>query len=165
MKRNVIINKNSEGGLQMPHLTIFVLYWKKKKEKKQNKKTWFKRVLDIDYREAWKTLLVFLLQTFCGEKISLLTRECYLKSSQQLNPFCFETPSPTSPKEVMSQPVWLNRKLKRDRYGTYRRWKILSFVDFRNLYQLIINFVDYFSLINATHLGLRRRLIRNQNRL
>ena len=47
IKKNVIMNQKIEGGLQMPHITSFCAALKI---------AWLKKILDIDYIAAWKTI-------------------------------------------------------------------------------------------------------------
>ena len=88
---------------------------------------------------------------------------------------------PTTPDEVMSQCIWLNNNIKRN--GTkfiLSHWiqkdvyfinvlltnygKFLSFVEFRNLYLLDVNFIEYYGVIDAIPLHWKR-LIRNNNKI
>ena len=81
----------------------------------------------------------------------------------------------------MSQPIWLNNKTKRDgrtvklshwiRNGIFfindlftENGNFLSLEHLRNMYQVNVNFVEYYSLIDAIPLDWRR-LIRNQKKL
>ena len=120
--------------------------------------SWLKKILDINYKAAWKMLLVDPLENFCGDKILYFTREGLIKASQQFNPFWknvfeiwskLERPHPTTPEEIMFQPIRLNNKTKREgRTVIFSHWirsgiffikdlltedgNFFSFVDFRN---------------------------------
>ena len=72
------MNEKIEGGLQMPHITSFYAALKV---------AWLKKMLDIDYIAAWKTLLVDALENFGGDKILCLTREGLINSSHKFNSF------------------------------------------------------------------------------
>ena len=81
----------------------------------------------------------------------------------------------------MSQTIWSNKNIKRDgRSFIYQSWlkkgiyfindllkndgRFMSFAEFRNQYQLEVNFVDYYSVIEAVPLHWKR-LCRNSNKI
>ena len=78
IKRNVIVNRKNEGGLQMPHISSFCAALKV---------AWLKKVLDINYVASWKTLLLDTLEGFGGDKMLYLPSEGLLKSLHNFNPF------------------------------------------------------------------------------
>ena len=122
---------------------------------------------------------------FGGDKILYLPSEGLLKSLHNFNPFWksvfgvwakFERFPITTPDKVMSQCIWLNngRKFILSHWiqkGLYvindlltNDGKFLSFVEFRNLYLLDVNFIEYYGVINAIPLHWKR-LIRNHNKI
>ena len=72
------MNQKIEGGLQILHITSFCAALKI---------AWLKKMLDIDYIAAWKTLLVDTLENFGGDRILHLTREGLINSSHKFNSF------------------------------------------------------------------------------
>ena len=180
IKRNVIVNRKNEGGLQMPNILSFCA---------AVKVAWLKKVLDINYIAPWKTLLLDSLEVFGGDKILYLRSEGLLSSLYNFNSFWksvfevwakFESPPPTTPDEVMSQTIWLNNNIKRSgRKFIFSHWiqkgiyfindlltndgKFMSFAEFRNLYLLDVNFIEFYSVIDAIPLCWKR-LVKNQNK-
>lgn len=119
---------------------------------------------------------------FGGDKILYLRSEGLLSSLYNFNSFWksvfevwakFESPPPTTPDEVMSQTIWLNNNIKRSgRKFIFSHWiqkgiyfindlltndgKFMSFVEFRNLYLLDVNFIEFYSVIDAIPLCWKR---------
>ena len=166
IKRNIIINTKKEGGLQVPHIPSFCAALKI---------AWLKKIMNINYIETWKTLLLETLERYGGDKILYLTSECILVSLDNFNPFWkstfevwskFERLPPKTPDEGMSQCIWLNGNIKRNgRTFILPHWiqkgiyfindllandgRFLSFAEFRNTFLLDINFIENYSIINA----------------
>ena len=181
IKRSVMINNKDEGGLQVPHIPSFCAALKT---------AWLKKILNVNYFAAWKTLLIDTLEAFGGDKVLYLSKEGIFTIQNNLNTFWinvfeawakFELPPPTTPEEVMSQTIWSNKNIKRNgRSFIYQSWlrkgiyfindllkndgRFMSFAEFRNQYQLEVNFVDYYSVIEAVPLHWKR-LCRNSNKI
>ena len=125
-----------------------------------------------------------------GDKILYLPSEGILISLDNFNSFWkstfkvwskFERLPPTTPDEVMSQCIWLNGNIKRNcRKFILPHWiqkgiyfindflandgRFLSFAEFRNTYLLDINFIEYYSIIDAIPIHWKR-LIRNHDKI
>ena len=130
------------------------------------------------------------MEAFGEDKVLYLSKEGILTIQNNLNTFWinvfeawtkFELPPPTTPEEVISQMIWTNKNIKRNgRSFIFQTWlkkgiyfindllkndgRFMSFAEFRNQYQMEVNFVDYYSVIEAVSLHWKR-LCRNNNKI
>ena len=113
IKRGIIYKDTNDGGLGMPHLLSF---------SHALKMCWVKKLLDPLHFAPWKTLLIDKIEDYGGDKIFSLKKEGLFKLSGILNTFwndilkiwgnVQETNIPTTPKEVVNQPIWYNDFIK-----------------------------------------------------
>ena len=176
IKRNVMINDFSEGGLKMIDIESF---------NKSLKSSWIKKHLDPGNSSSWKSFFDLELQSHGGKTIFLgnLTRKdarCFIEVS---DPFIKEileiwceasfTENLTSEAQFLSSPLWYNSHIKiGNRPVFFKDWSLkgitevkhilndsfefLSLTAFQDKYNLQVPPLSYYGIISATN-SLRRQ--------
>ena len=176
IKRNVMINDFSEGGLKMIDIESF---------NKSLKSSWIKKYLDPENSSSWKSFFDLELQSHGGKTLFLgiLTRKdacCFIEVS---DPFIKEileiwceasfTENLTSEAQFLSSPLWYNSHIKiGNRPVFFKDWSLkgitevkhvlndsfefLSLTAFQDKYNLQVPPLSYYGIISATN-SLRRQ--------
>lgn len=166
IKRNTIIGKYEDGGLKLPHIISFV---------HALKISWIKRILDPENHAPWKVLVSDVLEEFGQDKFWHFTSNGLKTLSGKFNPFWKDVVNawssvrvdlPTAPEEILSQPLWHNERIKiggRPVFFTRcaranvffindlvrEDGSLLSLAEFRNTYNIHINFLEFYGLLRA----------------
>ena len=178
IKRNTIINEYDEGGLKMPHVQSFCYALKF---------SWLHKLLDPLNHSPWKILLLNSIQKFGGDNILHLGREGLETLAKKLNPFWRDiflnfsrlkekTEAVSQAEDVLSQSIWLNSCIKidgkmwintkccennvffiNDLISDHRRF--YTFDEFQALYNIKLNFVEYYSIISAIPQSWKEKII------
>jgi len=123
IKRDVLINDFSEGGLKMVHIESF---------SKSIKMPWLHKLLDPLNHSKWKTLLLDTLQKYGGDKTFLGGKDIVSCVAKKLNPFWRDVlinyaslldSEPQTSEDILSQSIWFNSKIQvNNRYVFLQRW-------------------------------------------
>lgn len=166
IKRNVMYSDYINGGLRFPHILTFC---------NALKMAWIKKIVDPSCHAAWKILLLDKLECVGGDRIFKMTKDGLKELSKKFNTFWREVfiswaslqehVSPTTPEEVISQPIFFNNFIKRgNNFFLYEHWckkdiffiadllennQFMSYETFSHKYNININFIEYFGVINA----------------